>query len=281
MGGASNTCARAVVVRLFRMKTDVLTRMTRWLLVGGSSALLVLSSACGGGSANRFAGLTAEELFAQATERFEAGDHGEAIQMLDRILIAYGDWSGIPDARLMLGNVYFDRGDFLTARSEYTRFIDRYAGHPRSGEAALGVCKSLAALAPNPNRDQAYTQEAISSCRNVVIDFTGNTASAEAARIANELRFTLAEKEFLTGEFYFRRQLWDAAIKYYEFVANLYPESDYAAPALLGVYRANMEIGYDDLADAARELLLQRYPDSAAAAELTTEIAGESGGDRG
>ena len=263
------------------MNTEASHIVSRRLLAIASCVLLVASAACGGGSANRFAGLTADELFGQATERFEAGDHGEAIQMLDRILIAYGDWSGIPDARLMLGDVYFDRGDFLTARSEYTRFIDRYAGHPRSAEAALGVCKALAALAPNPNRDQGYTQEAITSCRNVVIDFTGNPASAEAARISNELRRSLAEKEFLTGEFYFRRKLWDAAIKYYEFVANLYPESDFAAPALLGVYRSNLEIGYDDLAEAARDLLLQRYPDSDAAAELNAEGVSGTDGDRG
>ena len=263
------------------MTTEAPRISSRPLLAFCSAALLVASAACGGGGANRYAGLTADELFGMATERFESGDHGEAIQMLDRILIAYGDWSGVPDARLMLGDVYFERGDFLTARSEYTRFIDRYAAHPRSAEAALGVCKSLAELAPNPNRDQGYTQEAISSCRNVVIDFAGNAASAEAARISNELRHTLAEKEFLTGEFYFRRNLWDAAIKYYEFVANLYPESEFAAPSLLGVYRANVEIGYDDLAEAARDLLLQRYPDSEAAAELNAENANETDGDRG
>ncbi|MDE3004291.1 MAG: outer membrane protein assembly factor BamD [Gemmatimonadota bacterium] len=263
------------------MKTEASRISCRRPLAILSLVLLVASAACGGGSTNRFAGLSAEELFGMATERFEAGDHGEAIQMLDRILVAYGDWAGVPDARLMLGDVYFARGDFLTARSEYTRFIDRYAAHPRSSEAALGVCKSLAGLAPNPNRDQGYTQEAIASCRNVVIDFAGNTASTEAARISNELRHTLAEKEYLNGEFYFRRSLWDAAIKYYEFVASLYPESDFAAPALLGVYRANLEIGYDDLAEEARDLLLQRYPDSEAAAEMNAEIASETDGDRG
>ena len=265
----------AVAVRLPDMNTPLRIRFA------GSLLVLTSLAACGGGGANQYAEFSAEELFAMATERFESGDHGDAIQMLDRILIAHGDWNRVPEARLMLGDVYFDRGDYLTARSEYTRFIDRYAGHPNSADAGLGVCKSLAAMAPNPNRDQGYTQEAISSCRNVVIDYAGNAASAEAASISNELRHTLAEKEYLTGEFYFRRKLWDAAIKYYEFVANLYPESDYAPPALLGVYRANLEIGYDDLADEARDLLMQRYPDSEAASEIDAERSGETEGDRG
>lgn len=241
---------------------------------------LLVIAACGGGAANQYADFTAEELFGRALERYESADYAQAIQMLDHILITYGDWSKIPEARMMLGDVYFERGDYLTARSEYTRFLDRYAGHQRSAEAGLGICKSLAAIAPDPNRDQGYTQEAITNCRNVVIDFSGNPASAEAAQISNELRRTLAEKEFLTGEFYFRRNLWDASIKYYEFVTNLYPESDFAPAALLGVYRANLEIGYDDLAAAARELLLQRYPDSAAAAQIDSDPGSETDGER-
>lgn len=260
------------------MKCTNSTRLVRGL---GALTLLIAGAACGGGATSRYQGIPAEELFDRAQARYEAGDHGEAIELLDRILVAHGDWDRIPEARLMLGDVYFEREEYLTARSEYTRFLDRYAGHPRSADAALGICKSLASLAPNPERDQGYTQEAISSCRNVVIDFTGNAASAEAARISNELRHTMAEKEFLTGEFYFRRKLWDAAIKYYEFVVNLYPESDFAPDALLGVYRANLEIGYEDLAQEARELLLSRYPDSQAAEAVRAVESGDADGDRG
>jgi outer membrane protein assembly factor BamD len=212
--------------------------------------------------------MSPDELFQVATTEFEEGDDDNAIRALDRLLLTYGDWERIPEARLMLGDVYFDREDYLTARSEYTRFLDRYAGHPGSPDAALGVCRSLAELAPTPQRDQGYTQEAITSCRNVVIDFAGTTQSAEAARISNELRHTLAEKEFLNAEFYFRRNLFDAAIKYYEFVANLYPESEFAPRALLGLYHSNQAIGYEDLAEEARDRLLERYPESAAAEEI-------------
>lgn len=237
-------------------------------------------AACGGG-ASRYQGVEPDALFQLASDEFAEGDHGNAITVLDRLLITHGDWDRVPEARLMLGDVYFDRGDFLTARSEYTRFLDRYAGHPSSAAAALGICKSLASLAPTAERDQGYTQEAISSCRNVVIDFAGQEASAEAARVSNELRHTLAEKEFLTGEFYYRRKLFDAAIKYYEFVANLYPESQFAPASLLGVYLSNMEIGYDDLAEEARDLLFQRYPDSEAAGQIRTDSSDDADGSRG
>jgi outer membrane protein assembly factor BamD len=236
-------------------------------------ALLVTSvfAGCGGGGMTRYQGMTPEQLFQIAETELAEGDHDEAVRVLDRLLLAHGDWSRVPEARLMLGHVYFDNEDYLTARAEYQRFLDRYAGHPRSPEAALGTCRALARLAPTPQRDQTYTQEAITSCRNVVIDYAGSDASAEAARISNDLRHTLAEKDFLNAEFYFRRNLFDAAIKYYEFVANLYPESEFAPRALLGLYHSNRAIGYDDLAEEARQRLLDRYPESQAAAEIRAD----------
>jgi len=224
-------------------------------------------TACGGGQ-SRYQGLSPDELYQMAEAEFAEGQHDNAIRALDRILRDHGDWDRVAEARLMLGNVYFDRDDYLTARAEYNRFMDRYPGHPGAPDAALGICRSLSALAPIPQRDQGYTREAISACRNVVIDFAGMEQSAEAARISNALRHTLAEKEFLNAEFYADRNMWDSAIKYYEFVVNLYPESDFVPGALLGIYRMNMAIGYEDLADDARQRLLDEHPESDAAAEV-------------
>jgi outer membrane protein assembly factor BamD len=233
-----------------------------------------LLAACGGGGASRYQGVEPDRLYQIAETEFSEGDHGNAIEALDRILVVHGDWERVPETRLMLGDVYFDRGDYLTARAEYARFLDRYAGHPASADAALGICASLAELAPKPQRDQGYTQEAMSSCRNVVIDFAGREQAARAAQISNELRLTLAEKEYLTASFYFRRKMYDSAIKYYEFVVNLYPESEHAPDALLGIFEANSAIGYDDLADEARQRLLAEYPDSEAANMIRVDDEG-------
>lgn len=247
--------------------SNPLHRSVRPLLLAVVLALTL--SACGG-NRNRYQGLSPDELFRIAQTEHGEGDHDNAILALDRILQNHGDWDNVPEARLMLGDMYFEKEEYLTARAEYDRFLDRYPGHSAAPDAALGACRALAALAPVPQRDQGYTQEAISACRNVVIDFAGMIQSEEAARISNELRHTLAEKEYLNAQFYARRELWDAAIKYYEFVIDLYPESELVPAALLGVYRANTAIGYDDLAQEARERLLEEFPDSQAAEEVRT-----------
>ncbi|MDH5590646.1 MAG: outer membrane protein assembly factor BamD [Gemmatimonadota bacterium] len=222
-----------------------------------------------------YQGMGAADLYDLALRQYQAGEYQDAIRALDRLFVAYGGWEQMSEARLLMGHAYFAKEEYLTAQSEYQRFVDRYPAHPEASNAALGICRSLSALSPNPHRDQTYTEEAITVCRNVVLDYAGTPASLEAGGIANAMRLKLAEKEYLNADFYFRREMYDSAIKYFEFVVDLYPETEWAPRALLGIYRANTAIGYDDLADDARRRLVQDYPDSVEAQSVRTE--GESG----
>lgn len=233
-------------------------------------ALLTLPIvACGGN--DRYQGFDAEALYRTAELEFEEGEYGNAIDALERLMVTYQSSERVPEARFLLARAYYEDEEYITARAEYQRFLDRYVGHELSAAASLGMCESLAELAPNPHRDQTFTREAITTCGNVIVDYAGTPESLRAAEIRQGLRETLAEKEYLNARHYMRRSQYDPAIKYFEFVVNLYPESEFAPRALLGMYRANLEIGYDDLAEEARARLLREYPDSEAAAELQQE----------
>jgi len=232
-------------------------------------AVILLLAACGGG--DPYQGLDADALYRIAEVELSEGDAENAVEVLERLHLVYGDWPRIPDAGILLAVAHFEDGDYLTARSEYRRFLDRFAAHPRAPEAALGECRSLARLTPHPQRDQGYTEEAIGVCGNVVVDYPATPQADEAQQLRADLRFTMAEKEYLNGEHYFRRRQYDSAIIYYQFVVDLYPETEFAPQALLGLYHANEAIGYSDLAVEARERLLDEYPDSIEAAELRTD----------
>lgn len=237
--------------------------------------LLLLAFAACGGRRDIYQGMDAEALFRLAQQEVAEGEHDNAIRTLDRLILAYGDWNRLPEARMLLADTYRDKEEYLTAAAEYRRFLDRYPGHAGAPDAALGRCRALAQMAPRPERDQTYTQQALTECSNTAIDFQGTAQASEASLLASEMRENLARKDYLNGNFYLRREMYDSAIKYFEFVIRRYPDTSVAPQALLGIYRANSAIGYDDLAEDAREQLLARYPESPAAEELRT------GGDRG
>jgi outer membrane protein assembly factor BamD len=123
-------------------------------------------------------------------------------------------------------------------------------------------------------RDQVFTRDAITVCRNVLLDYQGTRQAMDAARLANSMRLKLAEKEYLTADFYFRRKLYFSAIKYYEFVVDLFAETDFAPKSLAGIYYSNVAIGYEDEAEAAKLRLLERYPESPEAASMRSNASG-------
>ena len=219
--------------------------------------------------------MDADTLYRMAETELEEGDRDNAISALERLVISFRDWDRITDARLLLADIYYDKNEFITSRSEYQRFLDRYVGHPESARAALGECRSLAGLTPGPQRDQGYTADAVTICRNVVIDYAGTPQSAQAAEIMDTLRLTMAEKEYLNADFYFRRKMYDSAIIYYNFVADLYAGTEFAPRALLGISLSNQAIGYKDEANEARDRLLRDYPSSEAAAEIRVPLTGD------
>jgi len=227
---------------------------------------------CGG--SNRYERLDAEALFRTAQTEFEEGQYDNAIEALERLMVAYQSSEHVPEGRFLLARSYFEKGEFITSRAEFQRFLDRYVGHANSAGAALGMCESLAALVPNPQRDQGFTRDAITTCGNVIVDYAGSPESAEAADIRQSLRSTMAEKEYLNARGYLRRKQYDPAIIYFQFVVDLYPETEFAPRALIGIYRANEAIGYDDLAEEARNRLLREYPSSPEAAELVADSTG-------
>ena len=127
-------------------------------------AVTLLPVAACGGPGNRYQGMDAEALFRLATEEFSENEFRNAADALDRILLSYADWERLPDARMLLADAHYGDRDYLTARSEYVRFLDRYGGHEDAVLAALGVCRSLAALSPDMARDQVFTRDAITVC---------------------------------------------------------------------------------------------------------------------
>ena len=222
----------------------------------------------GCGSSNPYQGLTASELFQRAQTAYDAEDYDEAIRALDRLFLSFAGFDEAEEARMMLADAHFQKEDYILARSEYNRFLSRFPTSAQAPVAALGTCQALAQLSPIPQRDQEYTREAMDTSGNVAVDYQGSEQAAVAGRLAEEMRGKLAQKVFLNGEFYQRRELWDSAIQYYEILLQSYPDTEYAPRALKGIIDANLAVGYDDLADEARERLLQDYPDSPAAQEV-------------
>jgi len=218
---------------------------------------IVLLSACR--SAPPYQGLGATALHEIAERAYSVGDHDEVVRAVDQLLVLFPDYERAPEIRLLLAQSHLDEEDYFLALAEYQRFLDRFPSHASAPDAALGMCRSSAALSPDIQRDQSYTDEAEVQCTNVAVDYPGTAAAEEASRIAREMHLKLAEKLHNIANYYYRRDYYDSAPR-----------------ALLGIMRAYQEIGYDDLVQETRQKILDSYPDSEEARSLGDFVPGST-----
>jgi outer membrane protein assembly factor BamD len=200
--------------------------------------------------------------FDRGVEAFEAGRHARAVEFLQPfVLQSIGD-PRMPEALYTLARAHEARRQFVSAASEFQRLASEFPTHAYALPARLGTCEAYSNLSPRPQLDQDYTVSALIHCESVVLNFAG-TPEAEAAAVrVVEMRQKLAQKEYETGLFYFRRRAFDASVIYFERAATEFPDTVVAPAALLRLHEAYTRIGYVEEATEARERLLREYPES-------------------
>ena len=212
--------------------------------------------------------LTPEELFDRGLAALQDRDWTSAIALFERFVIQFPAHPRLQEARFNLSNGYFGKKEYITAANEYSRLANDYPAGPWADDARYKVCESYHALSPKPQLDQQYTRAALDHCQSLITYYPTSDFVPKAQDLLNDLRNKLAEKAFLTGQFYFSRNAYDSAIIYYEAAVRDYPETPVASRALYRLYETYLELGYEEEAEATKQRLLKDYPASAEARQL-------------
>lgn len=241
-------------------------------------SLISMALLGGCASTSKFEGLAAVDLFDLAASEFEQEEWDNATEAFQRLIFAEPTFERLVEARMYLARAYYNKGEFITAVSEFTRVLDRHPGHELAPQASLGICQSYVAQSPHVQRDQTATGQAWSACQNTLTDFRGTDVASTAESLRDQMEEKLAEKVFANGDFYFRRKLYHSGIIYFNEVLNQYPGNRWAAHALLRLHQSYSLLDWDTEAEEARERLLREYPDSDAAREIGADGSGGGGG---
>lgn len=241
------------------MKIDVrpLVALARPLLALAVTSILIVG--CGGSLP--YQGMTATEIYNIGVQAMEEERWDDAVGAFEAMVLTSG-FEYAAEARLRLAQSEFARENYIEARAEYQRTLDRFPTDTTASHAALGICRSLAELSPTPHRDQTFTRQARTSCRQVASDHAGTLVGLRASEIAVEMFNKLAERDYNTGLHYLKRNLLDSALLYFEEVENEYAATTWAPWAMMKKIEVFEKIGYTRDRDETREKLLELYPDS-------------------
>lgn len=233
-----------------------------------AAALVVLGCA----STPAYLTMPADELWETGTAAYEDGNWDRTIERLERFVTTSPGDPRVPEARMLVARSYVGRREYLTAASEFERFLQLHPNHGLAPEASLGICEAYGELSPIPQRDQAYTRRAVVACDQTGFEFAGLSVATEADSIGSEMVDKLAEADFQDAQFYADR-VPVSAPALFEFVVERYPDTDWAPRALLEMYRIYQGLEWIPEAEETVARLLTEYPDSEPAQALRTELA--------
>lgn len=230
----------------------------------GAVALALLLGACAAKTPQIYT-LSSDPLYDLAMQKVEEGNWKDAIKALDQFTGRFPSDPRVEQARFQLGRAYFENKEFITAAAEMVRLASDYPTGRYADEARYTTCESYYRLSPKPQLDQEYTQAAIEHCDALIVSFPSSEFTPKAEALIGDLREKLARKVLLNGDYYYKRKAYDSAILYYESLLREYPSSSVAPKALLRLVETYHRLRYAEELEAARDLLLTNFPDSAEA----------------
>ncbi len=229
-----------------------------WVTVFGAAG----AAACGGGRAGTPAPvLPASVVYERAVRQYRSGDCGgarERFQILTSQLAP-------ADTFVALSLYYraecdFSDGLYLEASHEFRRVADEHTGFRLAADALLRAGDAEAALWTDPELDPEYGQDAMTTYRELLARFADSRAAARAKLKIADLMNRFADKEYRNGVFYLRLKAYDSAILYFRGVVADYPQSHYAAPALLKLVQVYRTLGYTQERHDTCQHLRRYYP---------------------
>jgi len=178
-----------------------------------------------------------------------------------------------PNVMIKRGEAYVEKEEYAEALVEYTRFLEMYRNHVLAPYAAFRIGEVHLKMGKSIDRDPEPIQKAIAAFERVRKDFPGSRYDAQSLEKLEECRNWLAEMHLFVGKFYYRRGSYLAAAHRFEQIFKTYPDRPVAPDALYFLAMSHHELGADDWARADLALLLEKFPNSSAAADGKSLLA--------
>ncbi|HLH02308.1 MAG TPA: outer membrane protein assembly factor BamD [Bryobacteraceae bacterium] len=229
--------------------------MNFFLLRSGRKALLALTAACLATSCfhkkyetpiTKNTQQPDKVLFDQAIKDIEKGRYETARISLQTMMSTYESSEYMAKAKLAVADSWYREGGangLAQAEAEYKDFILFYPNMEEAAEAQNRVCDIHYKQMDKSDRDWTQTLRAEEECRQVLVQFPNSKFAPQAAQKLREIQESLAEHEFVVGNFYWRRDMNPAAANRLNAVVDQYPLYSKAGEALYEAGDAYSKMG--------------------------------------
>lgn len=185
-------------------------------------------------------------LFDQAMHDIEKGHYEVARISLQTLMNTYESSEYLAKAKLAIADSWFREGGangLAQAEAEYKDFILFYPNMEEAAQAQNRVCEIHYKQMDKSDRDNIQTLRAEDECRQLLVQFPNSKFAPQAAQRLRNIQESLAEHEFVVGNFYWKREMNPAAANRLNALADQYPLYSKAGESLYEAGDAYSKMG--------------------------------------
>ena len=215
-----------------------------------------------------------EALYRAATSEFQRGRWENAVTAFEKLTTDLPARDTLlPRAHWYLARAHQEREEWVLAGASFTRLVESFPDDTLSDDAALEAARSYRRLWRKPTLDPTYGESAEATYNTLLGLYPTSPLIPEAQKELAALQEMFAQKNYLSGMYYLRRNAHDSAIIYFKDVLAKYPNTPSARLAQLRLVDAYKAIRYkEDAADQCAELR-RSFPDDAEVRETCAGVA--------
>ncbi|MBV9157144.1 MAG: outer membrane protein assembly factor BamD [Acidobacteriaceae bacterium] len=185
-------------------------------------------------------------LFDEAIHDIEHGRYEVARISLQTLMNTYESSEYMAKAKLAIADSWYREGGangLAQAEAEYKDFILFYPQMEESAQAQNRVCEIHYKQMEKSDRDWSQTLRAEEECRTLLVQFPNSKFAPEAAQRLRNIDESLAQHEFVVGNFYYKREMNPAAANRLSALVDQYPLYSNAGEALYEAGEAYSKMG--------------------------------------
>lgn len=170
-------------------------------------------------------------------------------------------------AQLKIADSYTKEGDPELAIAEYRKFIDLYPDNQFASYAQYQIGMAYYSQIESPDRGSGAARDALVEFNRLKQLYPRNPYRDVVELRIEKAKNVVTDGDFMIGEFYFKKESYQAAITRLEGLLTKYPDYKKEDKALLIIGKSYKSLRKNDKAKEVFSRLIQKYPTSDAAKE--------------
>ncbi len=236
------------------------------------TALVMLS--CGGKEVVKEEAFDPEKSLAKAEKLIDDKEYEQARKVLLEVKNRDTTKKFSPVAQLRIADSFVREGEPEVGIQEYRRFLELYPDNQYASYAQYQIASAYFGQIESPDRGSGAAQRALREFIRLKELYPRNPYREVVELRIEKARSVIADGEFMTGEFYYKKGSYESAISRFEGLIDKFPEYKRMEETLFLLGSSYRAMKNDEKARDAFTRLVTRYPSSSFASQARKLMPG-------